>query len=159
MDTHTLSYKEIISLPAGRILNTLVQEYVLGEHPTRWSNGQQKELSVHWFEEHPRSCAEDDGGYCTADSIAKYSTDISAAMSLVDAPLLKERSLTTKTEVKEGRAISGHTDPDDPITTYWATFSEIPFSAKHMYTRWPKRSWASGETMALAITRAALLAV
>lgn len=159
MDNHTLSYKEIMSLPAGRILNTFIQEYVLGDLPTRWSNAQQKELGVHWFEEHPRSCAEDDGGYCTADGLAKYSTDISAAMSLADAPLLKTRSLTTKTEVTQKNPSSGHTDPPEPTTKYWATFSDVPFSDKHMFTRWPKRSWASGETMALAICRAALLAV
>jgi hypothetical protein len=152
MSNHTLSYKEIMSIPAGRIMNTFVQEYVLGGHPGRWSNGEQKEVFAHWFEEHPRSCAEDDGGYCSADGIGKYSTDISAAMSLTEMAPLKGKSLSTKTEQTEGPM-----HRNDVITTCWATFSNIPFSEKHMYTRWP--SWASGETLALAICRAALLAV
>lgn len=135
--SHTLSYNEIHSIPAGRIMNTFIQEYVLSDHPTRWSNAQQKELVCHWFEEHPRSCAEDDGGYCSADGLTNYSEDISRAMSI--ANFLKTTPLSTRSEVG----------------IHWASFSTVPFRDSNY--AW-KRVWASGETLALAICRAALLA-
>jgi hypothetical protein len=144
MSNHTLTYKEIMNIPAGRIMNTFINEYVLGQHPERWSNGQQKEIRVHWFEEHPRACAEDDGGYCSADSISKFSTDISAAMAL--ANVLFGKTLTTKTI----------TDKDATVVNQWATFSNVGFGDPNY--NW-KQAWAVGETMALAICRAALLAV
>lgn len=134
-------------------MNTLIQEYVMNDYPGRWSNGQQKEVQAHWFEEHPRSCAEDDGGYCSADSLAKYSTDISAAMGLAEVPSLTGKSLSTKTE-NSPVGLFPHTG--SPLTNYWATFSNVEF--KDPTYNW-KQSWASGETMALAICRAALLAV
>ena len=134
-------------------MNTLIQEYVLGEHPSRWSNGQQKEIEAHWFEEHPRACAEDDGGYCSADSLAKYSTDVSAALALSEAPRLKGKSLSTKQTVEE--------DPNgnhrnSTVKNFWATFSTVGHGDPNY--NW-KQSWAKGESMALAICRAALLAV
>jgi hypothetical protein len=33
--THTLTYDEIMSLPSGRVLDSLIQEYVFGDNP-RW---------------------------------------------------------------------------------------------------------------------------
>lgn len=144
MSNHLLQSKEIMSIPAGRIMNTFVQEYVLRDYPTRWSNSQQTELGAHWFEEHPRSCAEDDGGYCSADGLAKYSTDTSMALSLAETPALKQLSLSTK---KVG-------------DVHWATFSDVPFADKSNWqTGGWARVWAEGDTLALAICRAALLAV
>lgn len=125
-------------------MNTLVQEYILNDHPGRWSNGQQKEVQAHWFEEHPRACAEDDGGYCSADGLSKFSTDISAALALAETPLLKGKSLST-TRKEESATV-----------TFWATFSDIKFGDPSY--NW-KQAWASGETLALAVCRAALLAV
>lgn len=133
MRDSTLTREEIMSL-SGRIMNTFIQEYVVGDHPTRWSNGQQKELKCHWFEEHPRACAEDDGGFCSADTLPRYSTDISAAMSIK----INNKSLSTKTEINE----------------YWATFTEVPFGDKRY--SW-QNVWASAPTLPLAICRAALL--
>lgn len=134
-------------------MNTFIQEYVLNDHSTRWSNGSQKEIGSHWFEEHPRSCAEDDGGYCSADGLAKYSTDISAAMSLTEAALLKGKSLSTKTKIE---ANEDGNQRNSTITLHWASFSSVAFGDTNY--NW-KQSWADGETMALAICRAALLAV
>ena len=156
MSNHTLSYKEIMSIPAGRIMNTFIQEYVFGVGPSRWSNSNQVDLPTRWFDEHPRTHDTDDGGYCSADSAGRYSTDISAALSMIEPPVasLAGRTLKTETEVlTEGTASS------KPVILYWASFSDVRFSDKSYYTQWRKRSWASGETMALAICRAALLAV
>lgn len=131
-----------MSIPAGRIMNTFIQEYVLNEHPTRWSNGQQKELTAHWFEEHPRTCAEDDGGYCTAEGLPDYSGDLSHAMALSQAKMLVGTSLSMKSVTT-------------PSAGFWATFYNVPYESKTY--RW-KDYWASGSTMAEAICRAALLA-
>ena len=135
MVDHTLSRAEILSLPAGRLINTLIREYVLDEYPSRWSNGQQKKLQCHWFEEHPRSCAEDDGGHCSADEGKDYSADIEAAMSL--ASVLGER-LSTQSDGN----------------LYWASFSGVAFGDKNY--GW-KKYWACAETIPLAICRAALI--
>jgi hypothetical protein len=133
-----------MSIPSGRIMNTFIQEYVLNDHPSRWSNGQQKEIVAHWFEPHPRACVEDDGGYSSAESLHDYSRDISSAMALTSAPLLKGTSMNMKTvQGKEGVSVR-----------YWASFFDVPFESKSH--RW-QDYWADGETMALAICRAALI--
>lgn len=123
-------------------MDTFVEEYVYGNVSTRWSSSQQKEIPCQWFEEHPRQCAEDDGGFCSADSLVKYSTDISRAMTVATAPALVGRSLAT------------HSVKGDDATEYWASFSESPFgSRQYQYV------WTSAPTLALAICRAALLTV
>jgi hypothetical protein len=131
MTSHTLTYNEIISLPPGRILNTLIAEYVLGDVSKRWSNGQQKEVDCHWFDGHPRACAEDDGGFCNADGLPDYSGDVSRAMGLAMAPRLKDNVLHTKAD--QGR--------------FEAAFSPTG------------HTFVSGPTLAVAICRAALIAV
>lgn len=141
---HTLSRSEIMMLPAGRIMNTYIEEYVMCNHPYRWSNLKQAEVKVHWFEDHPRVCEEDAGGFCSADGLPKYSTDISASMSLLAAPALQDRLLTTKT-VKQWSM-------SDPNSAYWATFYGVPVEDS-------KSIWAFAPTVELAVCRAALLAV
>jgi hypothetical protein len=138
MSNHTLTKSEIMSIPAGRIMNTMIQEYIVRESPTRWSNGQQKELPCRWFDEHPRSCAEDDGGYCCADSLPDYSGDVSRAFSLALLPTLKDKKLSTQTD----------------NTEHWASFGNVPYERKDEV-----RCWVQGPSVALAICRAALLAV
>ena len=144
--SHTLSQKEITSISAGRIMNTFIAEYVFGEFPHRWSNSQQKDLPCHWFEDLPRACAEDDGGYCTADSVPNYSGDLTRAMEIAQAPIFQNFPLVTHTEnaktifpVMENR--------------FWATFSKIPFDQHSHY----HNTWGSGDTLAMAICRAALM--
>jgi hypothetical protein len=138
---HTLTNKEINNIPSGRIMNTFITEYVIGDYATRWSNYQQEEISCHWFEEHPRCNAEDDGNYCTADGLLEYSTDISRALSITR---LMSNPLST------------HTYTDQGVEVFWATFSTVAFNDTNY--RW-RDVWATGETLALAICRAALLAV
>ncbi len=135
MIDHTLAKAEIDSIPAGRLMNTLIREYVLGEYPERWSNGQQKNLQCHWFEPHPRSCAEDEGGSCSADEGANYSRDLDAAMSL--EPYI-QHGLVTRSEKGQ----------------YWASFSGVAFGDNNY--SW-KKHWACAESLTLAICRAALL--
>lgn len=145
MSYHTLGRKEIEGIPAGRIMNTFIQEYVIHQLPSCWSNAHQKQLPCHWFEEHPRSCAEDDGGMCSADDLPKYSTDLDAAMTLTNAAMMKEQMLVT------------HTEPAQTImeSRFWASFyKDVPYASK--IHRW-RNYWASGTTMAMAICRAALL--
>ena len=117
-------------------MNTLIMEYVLGEYCSRWSNGEQKSIPNHWFDEHPRSCAEDDGGYCSADSVPKYSTLMDDAMCI------------TKTKPNLVMRV-------ESATENWAAFSNIPFRDTNF--NW-KNVWAKAETMPLAICRAALMA-
>jgi hypothetical protein len=151
---HNLQKSEIQAIPAGRILNVLVQEYVFNEAPDRWSNSQQKDLPCAWFQEHPRACAEDDGGYSCADSVMKYSTDASAAMQIPHAPALSHLTLTTQMVRKFSNPSSGHIDPVETIE-HWATFSSHQFdpnTAEHNIL------WAKAKDLPLAICRAALLA-
>lgn len=136
--SHTLTYQEITSLPAGRIMDTFIEEYVVGDLPSRWSNAHQKQLPCHWFEEHPRSCAEDDGGYCSADGLCRYSTDVSRALALAQLPALKDKPLQTRVEGDK----------------YWAAFSTVPFEKRMEYGR---RLWVSASSLPLAICQAALV--
>ena len=135
---HALRSKEIHQQPAGRILDTLIQEYVLGDYSTRWSKQDEREVRSNWFEIHPEMIVNE--GFCTADTVPQFSTDISAAISLSKADTLILKTLTTATESE---------------SLYWATFSNVPFSERG------ERGdvWAQGNTQALAICRAALLAV
>lgn len=142
---HTLTTKEIVSIPAGRILNTLIQEYVVNDHATRWSNSGQKEIPCHWFEEHPRTCAEDDGGYSSADGLPNFSGDISRAMNLVQ--IIKDKPLNT------------HVEPATSIfpamkKRFWASFSSVPYESRTQYNC---NVWVSAETLSLAICYAALI--
>lgn len=133
---HTLRSKEIQQQPAGRILDSLIQEYVLSERPTRWSI-RENEVYSGWFEAHPEMI--DNEKFCTADILPRYSTDISAALSLCNSRMLENKILTNI----------------ESNSTFWASFSKVPFSEAG------KREdvWAKGETQALTICRAALLAV
>lgn len=145
----TLSEREIDLIPAGRIMDTFVREYVYDTFPMRWSNGEQKDILCHWFEELPRSCAEDDGGSCISDWLFKYSTDLTDAMRIPEAPIFKEKTLTT------------HSEPSQSLfpameKRFWATFSTVKFGDTNY--RW-KQVWANAETMPLAICRAALLSL
>lgn len=137
---------DILTLPAGRILDTFIQEYVFGDFPSRWSNGKQEEIRCHWFEEHPKTCAEDDGGYCCADGLPKYSTDISRAMSIALAPSFKDKCLSTHTEAQKN--LGAISTP----SRYWATFSTVPFNANYTH-----KDWVCASTLPLAICHAALL--
>jgi len=144
---HLLTPFEIRNQPAGRIMNSLIQEYVYDEMPTRWANRMQEEIPCHWFGEHPRMVAEDDGGYCSADGLSKYSQDLSRAMALSTAPAMAGCSLLTKVEC-------GHyVNPHEPIDHMWATFSGKPFD-KNSPT---SNLWVTAPTFELAICRAALL--
>lgn len=137
---HTLSRAEILGIPAGRILNTLVAEYVLREHPTRWSNSAQEAEVCFWFEQHPRACAEDDGGYCSIDGMPDFSGDPIKALKLKDAGTLSGLPLSIKTVGQ----------------IYWATFGNVSFEGDQSYSEY-KRRWVAADTLPLAICRAALI--
>lgn len=145
MSKHTLSLEEIKNIPAGRIMNIFIEEYVFDRSPQKFNSSTQKIENVHWFEEHSRACAEDDGGYCSADGLAKYSTDVSIALKLSEKV---GKSLHTKTEIVCPTGFS------DPQNVYWATFSEVPFVTNDYYG---KLNWSSANSLALAICRAALI--
>lgn len=146
---HTLTYAEIMSIPSGRIMNMFVKEYVFKQHPTRWSNHEQKDLVCHWFEESPRSIAEDDCGYSQADSLCPYSTNSASAMLIVDylAISYTPKAITIQTLLPE-------TNFPAMENRFWATFSIVPYESKNY--DW-KNFWVYAETLPMAICRAALL--
>lgn len=143
--SYTLTPEEIKSLPAGRLLNTLVEEYIFGRKPSRWSNGQQKSLPAHWFEELPRSCAEDDGDSCPADFIPKYSS----ANAMPDCLLGEMQRL--------GYSIRSEMEGD----IWYVGFIRQVYSTAPS-PNWDDWKWHKlrmpGSTFAIAICRAALLA-
>lgn len=136
---HLLARNEISSLPAGRIMDTLIHEYVFGYMPERWVNGTQRSIPCHWFEEVPRSCAEDDGGSAPADFIPRYSTCAEDMHHILEPMLKLNFSLRTC------------------VDTLWqAGF----FAAR---TEWSDSLWLQrkmpGSTMPEAVCRAALWAL
>jgi len=136
MKDHQLNNDDIINLPAGRIINTLIMEYVCNENPERWSNSEQAFIPSNWFEELPRACAEDDRGNCLADQVPDFSGSMEQAMKLTKKLTDLNMKVVSETEC-------------------WAAFSKIPFQAPNHYWR---NSWVKAETMPLAIARAALMA-
>jgi hypothetical protein len=126
-----ISQHEIEILPAGKLLDTIIQEYIVGDFPSRWSNSEQRDIPCHWFEEWPRSCAEDDDNRCAADFVPNYSGNLDEAMLLTKRI---NQPLSTKT--------IGNVS--------WATFNDVPFD-QYRY------GWVSGERLPLAICRAALI--
>lgn len=118
-------------------MDTFIQEYVLDDFPLDWDSISESDRRCSWFERVPATFVVDN--FCVADVVPRYSTDISAAVSLAESDALSGKVLNTAVE------------PD--VEVHWATFSNVPFSERQ------KGEWAQGETLALAICRAALLAV
>lgn len=133
--SHTIPVREIMTLPAGQIMNTLINEYVCGNPPERFRPSRRASEPWGWFAPLPRQTAYDDKHDSLAQLTPEYSTSESLAMTLKD-----QKPLT-------GKTIQIVVDK----TQAWVSFSGVPFDEKSHAT------WARADTLPLAICRAALL--
>lgn len=135
MMSHTIPVREIMALPAGQIMNTLINEHVCGNPPLRSHPSKRTPEPLGWFTPLPRQTAYDDRHDSLAQLTPEYSRYESLAMKLKDQRPLTGRTLQVVVET----------------TQAWASFSGVPFERRTNST------WASADTLPLAICRAALL--
>lgn len=133
--SHTIPVREIMALPAGQVMNTLVNEYICGNPPERFCPSKRASEPWGWFAPLPRQIAYDDGDNSLAQLTPEYSRYESLAMKLKDQRPLTGKTLQVVVET----------------TQAWASFSGVPFERRTSST------WASADTLPLAICRAALL--
>lgn len=105
MKEHYLSPKEIDRIPAGRVLDTLVEEYVIGNQPRIWLAGAQRFEQAGWFDRRPRMIAEDEGD-AVCESVPRYSTDEREAVE-VQKRLMQEGCGVAVSQTEDGRFLAG----------------------------------------------------